>query len=1015
MNLDSLYFYDRNGNPYNFELNTDSDISFYYGEIYLQPVSISLFDSTNIYILQKNGSNFTFPSLSVGQKLQFKWVENNIPEFFLYDVLNDESTNEPYIHQLDEFIFEDNLNGVKMPFQLNIAFSPSEEMVYEKNLLIYFIDVDGTKTKFAKIKFYGEGLSEDERFRIQLENFGIKFHKNDSLCLKDYNINEAYPDWEDVNNIRKQLIINKEEIFPYVGTYRGLKNFTDILGYRDILDIKEYWKNTNESSEYFNKFVLVSIADMLDDGNIDKVNLLENNKNIKLNKSFTKIGMLALAYSFNKPSGRFDNFGTPILERTTDFSSSEMYFKLHKLKDLIQKQFLPVNVIVKDVIGEWNYFISFKTFVWKDNINITKLNVNHDVWIDILPKESHHQMEDVSTLYKKIYETGLDLPFKYFNSATSGIPKTPDKLDLNLIDDICKSIDDFYISKSPDIFNKIDNSDYIFSDDYQKPIGCPINLSLGLKNLMIQDLNNISFLEFGIEDGQTKPGIVDTTGINYTWDKIKYLDFYEIEWYIKYNTPSNRYDRYEFKIRGNVKQLNKLPQILPYVGYYDVSVKVFDYTGNVSMKYDNNRIYVNPLIPEIAGLFIGDDKFNFQVSNLNNVNIEDFGSSTPLDVKVNKLDMSSENDIYIDSNLIDSNEIYNQLLNTEVYDYSLKKWIGYKNSNNQFIDNYGFGEMKSIRLVDFKDAIIDDLFHIRPADCVLSSDRIAGFYFMNAAMGDIIRIGYDVDFGYNEYVIPDFNNDLDTLIDILNDESDNIIIDMFNFSRYTTYNQEIIKNQNINSLDIIIARSKDISKQPFQYLSFIGDNINGEKYTFNLPSHGHDRTISMVNKLNDLYNLDIDIDLYALNIPDGDIINGEAKNFNYLIDNTYVSIEDENQRGVVPVLYQENHLNISTCKVYKDSFIIPKYKTVFFVINNISGKSKFKWNLIDSKNNSTIMTTRNCAYFVYRFNEVGEYNISVDIIDYNNNEYNRTIENMITVYNKKDYIENIEIRLNDIM
>ena len=53
---------------------------------------------------------------------------------------------------------------------------------YEKYLNVFYYDILGNKTLILKIKFYGEGVGEDERFRIHLENFGIKFNKTDGCA-----------------------------------------------------------------------------------------------------------------------------------------------------------------------------------------------------------------------------------------------------------------------------------------------------------------------------------------------------------------------------------------------------------------------------------------------------------------------------------------------------------------------------------------------------------------------------------------------------------------------------------------------------------------------------------------------------------------------------------------------------------------------------------------------------------------------------------------------------------------
>ena len=69
----------------------------------------------------------------------------------------------------------------------------------------------------AKIYFYGEGENEDDRFRIWLQNFGIKFNKVDANILAEYDIKEAFPDYKQLNESRKAILVNHQEIYPYIG------------------------------------------------------------------------------------------------------------------------------------------------------------------------------------------------------------------------------------------------------------------------------------------------------------------------------------------------------------------------------------------------------------------------------------------------------------------------------------------------------------------------------------------------------------------------------------------------------------------------------------------------------------------------------------------------------------------------------------------------------------------------------------------------------------------------------
>lgn len=74
----------------------------------------------------------------------------------------------------------------------------------------------------------------------------------------------------------------------------------------------------------------------------------------------------------------------------------------------------------------------------------------------------------------------------------------------------------------------------------------------------------------------------------YSWDRLPYLDFYEIEWKItkKDGNP------YYFEIRGSIPELVNLPHFLPYTGEYNVQCRIWDTLNSISLGIKNSVIKV---------------------------------------------------------------------------------------------------------------------------------------------------------------------------------------------------------------------------------------------------------------------------------------------------------------------------------------------------------------------------------------------------------------------------------------
>jgi len=385
MQLSNLIFFDKFGENYNFQttkFNSETQksdaITWWYGREYISPISIGLYDSRQIFAVEKDSTNYKFPILAQNERIVFKWETLDLDgaqPFFLYvvkqDITGNSVTELPYIERVNQVTLNhsDFSNGssspldINLPLQVNIAFSPAEEKIYQRKLLAYHEILSGntvsSSVKILEIDYYGEGLDEDSRYRLWLNNFGISFHRDDAQLLKDYDIKEALPDWQQIDQARKELLVNRDQVFPYVGTYKGLSNFINLFGYKDTLDVKEFWQNVNNSSAALDQFALVNITDFLDDGKIDNMVYVSNGGAVLESAQFKKTSFIALCYQFTKASNNYDDDGLPEVIETTDFTPAEIFYKLDGLAKKIKREILPIHVIVRDIIGEFIFFEKF--------------------------------------------------------------------------------------------------------------------------------------------------------------------------------------------------------------------------------------------------------------------------------------------------------------------------------------------------------------------------------------------------------------------------------------------------------------------------------------------------------------------------------------------------------------------------------------------------------------------------------------------------------------------------------
>lgn len=1018
MIVQNLNFFDKFGRNLNLAFNATTNV--WEGKIFFEGISTYLFDNENLFILEKVGNDYLFPLLAIGESLSFEWSSNkNADQFFLYDVVNDATLNTKFISRVEsKEISHSDLDPTnssyflefKFPLQVNIAFNPNEEMKYERTLQI-FSKNSTAKTKIAELYFYGEGIEEEERFRVWAQNFGIKFLREDANILKDYDIKEAYPDNKQLNTARKELLVSKEHIYPYIGTYRGLSNFINILGYKDVLQIKEYWQNINRTSSYFNKLLMVDISDYLDDGKIDTFDLVDRNRNIKEGRQFKKTEFLALVYQFTRATDNYDDDGVPIVETTTDFGVNEIFYKLNRLNDKLKEEFLPINVKIKDIIGEFIYFQKMTISYWPDDTRILDYQFNENVNIGVYPDENVNlTLRALDPLYRRESTNGID----YGVARINEVAKNPFEFEqkyLTRADNLAikENIEEFYTQIKDQRFpNLRSRLTWEYGDDPERVIGAPVVFTANTGKFTIGDLKGVKLEDLN--------AMANTLLPYWTLENIDFKNYYEIRWIITKEAPNP----YKFEIRGRITELVQLAHFLPYAGNYRVTLELYDFYGHISV-FSKFVTVQSDMKPEIIAFSRLEDKFQYNVGNLSNIQLKDFGASPLYYPKVNVLnneDAAVKIDLYknlhewisffknrygMGQNLYDV-EIYNSVTNTYV-----KYTDPLQNHPKKLY--WGLGEDDTpIKIKDFRSIRLQELYWLRLTDLVYLDDFEAGFYIRNPKPGASIQISL-----FSEYIIPSFNT-LEELVQILND-SDHPGIKLFNY--------EIINGRKSDNQYIIHAQAEYLSKEMYHILSYSGGGspspalspspgggpgTKGDKYTFFLPKKvfSHE-LISYLQSISPIF----DVETLFLLAKTSDVIKGSVQDPNFWQENRYWKFVNDQQIGYLPTTIDQNAFNINDIKIFEETFAVPEDGIIFFVINNLDGKKEFIWSLTNTFTGEEVFRTRSVPFFVWKFKDLGTFDLTVTVIDNRGTQYNSSIQNFIRVLDKKDYIREIEQRLNN--
>jgi hypothetical protein len=379
-----LEFFDKNGKNLNFEYDSTNDK--WTGNLYLPQVSIGLFEVGQIYVLERfinsttNTKEFGFPhdndaaaAVSGSGGWEIEWLEENPTAFLLFqynknfvsgvqssleqepdgppieiydniDVTLDYDTNQYY--DTDGYLVTSKINSEAI--EINFAIRSEEANTYKRTLIIR----DKSTTNIVlEVEVIGETIEEDERLRIMTQNFGYQVLSQDSTIFRNTDVNEALPDFQEINIKRKEMMLEGHNIYTYIGSYKGLINAIKFFGY-DNLSVKEFWRNVNKSSPRYGKYIHSNPIDVFS----PTVNL--NGDTITLpNKNYRKTSMFSLIYKINKiRPDLYDDEDLPLVEENSDYTIEEVLIKLFGLKKKLEKEFLPLNAHIKDIVGEADFF-----------------------------------------------------------------------------------------------------------------------------------------------------------------------------------------------------------------------------------------------------------------------------------------------------------------------------------------------------------------------------------------------------------------------------------------------------------------------------------------------------------------------------------------------------------------------------------------------------------------------------------------------------------------------------------
>ena len=651
MVIKNLEFFDKNG--YNLNLNWNEQNQIWEGNIFFPRVSVGLYENTTIYIVE-NICEDDYCSSSESEcsdsdyikdvcypmgegNISFQWDLANtfVDEFFMFNFdadyeLKDTSSlvYTPYdgplcetliINRFDKYIVplfgsssdieEDDLLEVHVAFK---ADGKSAETTYKRTLVISY-ENGYTKYEIARITFFAETIEEDERLKIWNENLGYNLKPEDILIFKQSDIHECEPDFELLNEKRKELMLEGHNIYPYIGGYKAIINMIKFFGY-DNLNIVEYWRNINQYDSEYGKIYRTYVYTLK-----DRKTLSTKRKPISLNtKDFQKLNSISLVYNINHTERvdgeKYDDYGLPNViedfdkDKRDDFilTIEEALIKLFALKKKLNNEFMPGSTTITDVIGEGNYFginlignnpqISYVNYIESKGYVDFTVFPNKHCYITENEDFSRYIAESlglhVDESIRDIEDISIEELIERYNNKNITIKEIDTRSLSNIIsnlmdennDKVCEFYEEYYnitydnkygdakkygLREIPEARNVYKDTilDDVNSDPYGENDVTPdvvIRAKVILKGVFNENINGASIIEWKI--------IHQKTG----WTE---------------------------NHSGDVKTCGDMFVQLPYLGNYDVEMTVWDVYNHCCKQYTKDAIIVEPYNIDIRGFY----------------------------------------------------------------------------------------------------------------------------------------------------------------------------------------------------------------------------------------------------------------------------------------------------------------------------------------------------------------------------------------------------------------------------
>jgi len=238
-----------------------------------------------------------------------------------------------------------------------------ESNVIDDNIKLIF-DITVLDREIGRFFVYGQTENEDIRFKTELANSGKLINEDNLYIFKEWDIKEWGIDWNFLNSKRKEMLMVKDSIYPFIGSYKSIINAINYFGYND-LELYEYYRNIDEDSPNYLKLFKTEIPDIFNNEVIGWKDL-DFLRDTFPNPDYESTNLLNLTFRITDSEGNYIN----------NYTLDEVIRKLGGLKKWLSENIIPLTHKILDITGRTDFRSSPSIRHNLKGITIKKLSEN---------------------------------------------------------------------------------------------------------------------------------------------------------------------------------------------------------------------------------------------------------------------------------------------------------------------------------------------------------------------------------------------------------------------------------------------------------------------------------------------------------------------------------------------------------------------------------------------------------------------------------------------------------------